>query len=380
MLGSAFAPAVWGLRSWVAHTNAQGGIAGRTIELFTCDDREDRARTLECAKRLVEKDKVFALVAVNTRSIGGASLYLEEQGIPVLGFPISNAFNRFSHFYSVYGSLFPRDGKSVGFDNRLIFSSAPFRYFKELGATKAAIFGYDIDESSQAVDLFARGMELEGLQVTKYLVSFAAPSFDTAVAEMQRDGVQLIVDAMDPGANVRLCDAMARRQFKPLAKLTQVPAFGEAVRTTLNDTCRPITYILGFSRPYNTTSVPFIAAFNTAMRRYEPGKELHQWALEAWVQGEVVRQALVALGPSPTRETFEAFLERPEGTMIPGVLAVPLAWLHVPEAATTTSADGCFSIARWDDDAPGGWINPSGFPYCVEQAKVYLSPVAEQGT
>ena len=99
VLGSAFAPAVWGLRSWVAHTNAQGGIAGRTIELFTCDDREDRARTLECAKRLVEKDKVFALVAVNTRSIGGASLYLEEQGIPVLGFPISNAFNRFSHFY-----------------------------------------------------------------------------------------------------------------------------------------------------------------------------------------------------------------------------------------------------------------------------------------
>ena len=77
---------------------------------------------------------MFALVAVNTRSIGGAALYLEEQAIPVLGFPISNAFNRFSHFFSVYGSPYPRDGKQVGFGNRLLFSSAPFRYFKEARA------------------------------------------------------------------------------------------------------------------------------------------------------------------------------------------------------------------------------------------------------
>lgn len=216
--------------------------------------------------------------------------------------------------------------------------------------------------------------------MTKYLISFAAPSFDTAVAEMQNSGVDLVVDAMDPGANVRLCDSMARRRFKPLAKMTQVPAFGESVRTTLNDTCREITYILGFSRPYNTTSVPFIATFDTAMRRYQPGQELHQWSLEAWVQGEALRQALVALGPAPTRTAFEDFLERPEGTDIPGVLASPLQFVYEPAAATATTGGGCLSIAKWDDDAPGGWINPAGFPYCVDAAHVYTTPVAEQGT
>ncbi len=379
VLGDAFAPAVWGLRSWVAHTNAQGGIAGRQIELFTCDDREDRSRTLECAKRLVERDQVFALVAVNTRSIGGASQYLDGQGIPVLGFPIGNAFNRFPHFYSAYGSLFPRDGKQVGFNGRLVFTSALFHPFKELGARKAAIFGYDIAESAQAVDLFKRGLELEGFEVTRYNVSFAAPSFDTAVADMQRNGVQLIVDAMDPGANIRLCDSMARRQFKPLAKLTQVPAFGESVRTSLNDACRPITYVFGFSRPYNTTSVPFIATFNAAMRRYQPGKQLHQWSLEAWVQGEAVRQALVALGPAPTRVGVEEFLERNEGIDIPGVLAMPLRWVHLPEAATATSGVVCFSIAKWDDGAAGGWTTPLGFPYCAD-GRIYTTATAEQGT
>ena len=383
VLGDAFAPAVWGLRSWVAHTNAQGGIGGRKIELFTCDDREDRARTLECAKRLVEKDRVFALVAVNTRSISGASLYLEEQAIPVLGFPISNAFNRFSHFFSAYGSIYPRDGKQVGFNGQLVGGTTLARYFKEeLGTTRAAVFGYDIDESAQAANNLRKGLELEGYTVQQYAVSFAAPSFDTAVASMQQAGIQIIFDAMDPGANIRLCDAMSRRGFKPLAKMTTVPAFGEALGTTLNDTCRPITYIFGFSRPYNATEVPFIAAFNTAFKRYQPGKQLHQWALEAWVQGDVLRQGLLAMGAAPTREGLEAFLERPGGTNVPGVLAIPLSFVPRPEAARGVRGNGgCFAMAKWDDDVPGNWTTPSGFPYCSKGGgQIYLTPASEDGT
>jgi branched-chain amino acid transport system substrate-binding protein len=383
VLGNAFAPAVWGLRAWVSHTNAQGGIGGRKIELFTCDDREDRTRTLACAKRLVEQDKVFALIAVNTRAINGAATYLDEQRVPVLGFPIGNSFNRFTRFFSAYGSIYPRDGKQVGFNGQLVGGTTLARYFKaELGATRAAVFGYDIAESAQAANSLRKGLELEGFTVQQHLVSFAAPSFDTAVAAMQRDGVQVIFDAMDPGANVRLCDAMERRGFRPLAKMTTVTAFGESLKETLNDACRPVTYIFGFSRPYNATEVPFIAAFNSAYKRYQPGKELHQWALEAWVQGDVLRQGLVAMGASPTRDGLEQFLERPGGTNVPGVLAVPLSFTHVPEAATrTVSNGGCFAMAKWDDDVPGYWTTPNGFPYCSKGGgQVYLTPVAESGT
>lgn len=382
VLGDSFAPAVWGLRSWVAHTNAQGGIAGRTIELFTCDDREDRARTLQCAKRLVEKDQVFALVAVNTRSIGGAATYLDQVGIPVIGFPIGNAFNRFTRFFSAYGSYYPRDGKQVGFDNQLVGGTSSVRFYKEqLGAKRAAVFSYDIDESAQAGDGLQKGLELEGFSVQRFTVSFAAPSFDTAVAQMQDAGAQVIFDTMDPGANIRLCDAMQRRGFRPLAKATTVVAFGEALEDTLNDACRPVTYIFGFSRPYSTTSVPFIATFTTAMHRYQPGRPLHQWALEAWVQGEVLRQALVAMGPAPTRQGLEGFLERPGGTDVPGVLAVPLRFDHRPEVLERSATDlRCFAIAKWDEEVPGHWSTPGGFPYCATGGQVYLTPVSEQGT
>lgn len=381
VLGDAFAPAVWGVRAWVADTNAKGGIGGRKIELFTCDDREDRARSLECAKQLVETNKVFAIIATNSRALGGAAEYLEGAKVPVLGIPITNTFNRFSHFFSAYGSPYPRDGKQVGYGGKLLYGSAGYRYFKDkLGAKKAAVFGYDIAESSQALDLFKKGLELEGYSVKQYLVSFAAPSFDTAVADMQREGTQLIVDAMDGGANAKLCDTMARRGFKPLAKITQIPSFSSNAKTELNDTCRDITYITGGTRPYTDTSIPFIATFQQAMAKYQKGKYLHQWELEAWMMADWFRQYLVAAGPAPTRTGFEAFLERPEGLLVEGVQSGPTKWVYDPSGETRTTGSGCYALAKWDDEAPGGWISPAGFPFCVTGSRVYLSPTAEDGT
>ena len=49
--------------------------------------------------------------------------------------------------------------------------------------------------------------------------------------------------------------------------------------------------------------------------------------------------------------------------MIPGVLAVPLSLAARARGGDHhVRRDGCFSMARWDDDAPGGWINPERIP------------------
>ena len=91
VLGDAFAPAARGMRAWAAAINAKGGIHGRQVVLKTCDDGEDRNKTLECARRLVEQDKVFAIVGTNTRAMGGAAQYLNDKGVPVIGMPITNS-------------------------------------------------------------------------------------------------------------------------------------------------------------------------------------------------------------------------------------------------------------------------------------------------
>jgi branched-chain amino acid transport system substrate-binding protein len=380
VLGDAFAPAARGLRAWVEHINANGGIAGRQIELFTCDDREDRARTLECARRLVEEDQVFALLAVNSRAIGGAAEYLQEQGIPVLGMPITASFWRFSHFWSIYPEGYARDNQTVGHNGNLINQTGFYRWFREnMGVSRAAVFAYDVAESAQAADFIVTGLELEGFTVTRYNVSFAAPSFDQAVADMQRNGVDFIVDSMDDGANRRLCDAMARRSFSVPAKLSTVVAFGDSIGTDFNETCRNSYFISGHSRAYSDTSVPAIAEFNEAMERYQPGVELHQWALEAWVQGIMLRDYLVAAGPAPTRAGFEEFLMNLDDFTGDGIMKGDSVDYR-PRDYDSPTRRHCFALSRWQDSA-GGWVEATGqFPFCYDDAKQYPTPVREQGT
>ncbi len=377
VLGDAFAPAARGLRAWAAATNAKGGIRGRKIILKTCDDREDRARDLACAQQLVERDKVFALVSTNTRTLGGSAQYLNDKGIPVIGIPITNSFARYPHFFSAYPNPYARDGVTVGYKGNLVNSSGASRWFKQsLGVSKAAVFAYDIDESRQAGEFIGQALELEGFKVTQYPVSFAAPSFDQGVADMQRQGTEIVFDAMDDGANRKLCDAMARRNFQPKAKVSTIVSMGDRVGKDYNDTCRNSVFIINQSLPYTKTSVPEIARMRQAYARYQPGLDMHQWALESWTLANMVAEGILSMGGSPTRVGLEKWLNALVQYKGNGVL-VGLDWGKGNPAATRV--EDCFTIARWLD-AKGGWTDATDkFPFCYPDAHQFLTKAAEQG-
>lgn len=377
VLGTAFAPAARGIRAWAQATNAKGGINGRQVILKTCNDREDRARALACAKQLVEQDKVFALVATNTRALGGAAQYLNDKGVPVLGIPITNSFYRYPHLYTGYGTGYARDGKTVGHKGQIMSLSGGYRWFRQnLKTTKAAVFSYDISESKQAGAFIAKGLELEGYQVTQYSVSFAAPSFDQAVADMERQGIQIVFDAMDDGANRKLCDAMERRRFKPTAKVSTIVSMGQSVGDDYNDTCRNIVFVTGSSIAYTATSVPAVAEFRQAFAKYQPGQELHQWALEAWAMGRLMADGIAAMGPAPTRKGLEGYFNGLNRYTAGGIM-VPVEYKRIDYA--TPTREHCFSIARWLD-SKGGWTEAtSTFPFCYRDAKQYGTPALEQG-
>ncbi len=379
VLGDAFAPAVRGLRAWVQAINAKGGVGGRTVILKTCDDREDRARALECARRLVEQDKVFALISTNTRAMGGAAQYLNDQGVPVVGMPITNSFSRYPHFWGLYPQPFgyPRDGTQVGYKGNLMYLTGIWRWFKqEVGVSKAAVFAYDIDESKQAGDGFAQGMRLEGFEVLPFTVSFAAPSFDQAVAQMQSRGVDIIVDAMDDGASRKLCDAMARRQFKVKAKVSTIVAMGDTVGERYNDTCRNNVYVPGSSIPYSQTSNKVVAEFRAGYARYQPGQPIHQWALEAWFQGNLLADALRQMGAAPTRKGFEDFLRSLKDYTGGGIM---VGFGFTPQDYEAPTRQECFTVARWLD-SEGGWISATNkFPFCYPDAKQFAVRALEQG-
>jgi len=84
--GAAFAPVLSGLKSYLEYVNKEkGGVCGREIVLKAEDDNYDPARAVEVTRKLVEQDKIFAMVAgLGTAAHTAVWEYLNEKGIPDL--------------------------------------------------------------------------------------------------------------------------------------------------------------------------------------------------------------------------------------------------------------------------------------------------------
>ena len=75
-----------GMTLWFNHVNAQGGVHGRTIRLVTRDDGYESDRAAENTRKLIEADRVFALVGYVGTPTSKASLpVFTKAKVPFVG-------------------------------------------------------------------------------------------------------------------------------------------------------------------------------------------------------------------------------------------------------------------------------------------------------
>jgi len=75
-----------GIKAYLDHVNAQGGVHGRKIELVTEDDFYEQARAAAASKKLIEQHKVFALIGYVGTPTGVAHLPVINQAkVPLVG-------------------------------------------------------------------------------------------------------------------------------------------------------------------------------------------------------------------------------------------------------------------------------------------------------
>lgn len=85
-LAASYAPiATAGMKGYFDYINDQGGVHGRTIRLLIEDDHYNPADTSEAVRKLVEQDRVFAIIGgLGTATHSAVWKFLEEQGVPDL--------------------------------------------------------------------------------------------------------------------------------------------------------------------------------------------------------------------------------------------------------------------------------------------------------
>ncbi|MEV0384258.1 ABC transporter substrate-binding protein [Nonomuraea sp. NPDC050643] len=99
-----------GAKARFERANAEGGVHGRKIEFLGAeDDGQDAAKGDAAAKKLVQKDQVFALVPVHAPNFGGAA-FLEQQGVPWFGWATGPQWCGTTTGFGYNGCLAPKQG------------------------------------------------------------------------------------------------------------------------------------------------------------------------------------------------------------------------------------------------------------------------------
>ena len=341
-----------GAKAYFERLNARGGVEGRRIEVRECDDGGSGVGNNTCVHRLIDEDKVVALVATTALDYAGASRVSHARVPDIGGQPIGAAYDTWPHLYGIYGSLAPRAG-TTGWDGRQYGGTEVYRYFKRAhGARTAAVVSYNQAASAAYARLVEQGLRAEGYKVVTEQVDFALPNFRAVAADLKEQGVDLVFDAVDSHGNAQLCEAMDQAGVEVTAKVTNVQNWTSTVPDDYKDAprCRNALWATGSSRNFQDTGDAAVRAFRDATK----GLGTHsQWQLEGWAAAMWFTDAAKSCAPQGvTRACVDAWMNRSQGYTADGLL-VPVRFERLPEPPKSRKT--CLSVARWQDGR--GWVS-----------------------
>lgn len=164
-----------GAKARFERANAEGGIAGRTINYIgTKDDGEDATRNLDLARQLVQQDEVFAVVPVLGQGfLPQSSDFLVEQQVPFVGWGFMPGFCHNDFGFGFNGCVSPPDGKTSN-------TSLADTLVEHLGMdaeSSVAVIGYDADGGRTGAIQLAAAFENRDVRVV--VQDATVPTTDT---------------------------------------------------------------------------------------------------------------------------------------------------------------------------------------------------------
>lgn len=330
-----------GAQALIAKVNEEGGINGRQLKLLVQDDKYDPKQAVAGARYFASQAPVFGLWG----NIGGATTLAalpvyEQANLPLL-FPL--AFT--SKLYD-YPSGYQLTTSFL--DTYEMFSN----YLAEQpGFTEDHKFGimYQNDGTSvEYVDGFKQGATELAMAVP---FERTANSYRAQLQRMQAAGITDVLMVGNVAAIAIALKEANATQFKPQWWGTLVGTSPDTFKLAGKLAEGMITV-----NPYVSpdSDEPGAAEFRDAMAKYQPNATQSNYALNSWVGGLIIIDALERAGEDLTRESFlEALNDTKELDM--GGLMTPV----------TISADRRIaSVCNILLEAKGGTFVPRGEPLC----------------
>lgn len=281
-----------GLEAAFDEANQKGGVHGRKLKLISVDDGYEPSKAIAATRKLIEEDKVFALIgAVGTPTSVATQPLAAAARMPFIG-----AFT---------GAGFLRDPKRDNVVNiRASYDAETEAWVKhlteDLHISKIAIFYQDDAYGRAGLSGFKKAMDKRKLEiVAEGTYERNTTAIKTALLALRKAAPEAVVmvGAYKPSAEFI---KLARKiEFNPVfVNISFVGAAPLAKELGPEGNGVIVSQVVPF--PWDT-SLKVIADYHAAIKARDPKAEPEFVSLEGYLVGRLTIAALEKTGPNPTR-------------------------------------------------------------------------------
>ena len=284
-----------GLEAAFAEANKSGGVKHRKLELKSLDDGYEPTKSIEAIKKLLEEEKVFAIVgAVGTPTSAATQPIATAAGAPFIG-----AFTGAEFLREPYKPLVINLRASYFQETEAMVEHLT----KDLGATKIAIM-YQDDAFGQA------GLAGVKKALDKRQIQLAGEgTFERNTIAVKT--ALLAIRRAKPQAVIMISPYKPAAEFIKLAKQIRLDAIFVNISFVGSDALAKelgpagagvvITQVVPF--PQDAT-IPVVGRYQASLRASLPGAQPGFVSLEGYLVGRAIIAALEKVNGEPTRQAL----------------------------------------------------------------------------
>ena len=278
--------------------NDAGGVNGRKLELIAEDDAYEPMKTIAAAKKLVEQDKVAALVAVTGTAPSAALLpFIKESKTPML-FPYA-----FAHALT---TPLNRDVFTTLPEVRVQMMVLANYILKDLEQTKVAAIYQNDDFGQDAVAGLDERFGAAKVPLVKLPFDRGTTNFSGVVAQAKAAGVEHIVFLGIPKDAALVMREANNLGWKP--QFSGHNALGDPQTFQLAGPLAEGAIAIAVMEPLDSDK-PAVKAFLAAQQKYKPNTKPTTYSMHGYQSGKLFAEALKRSGGKTDGASIVSALE-----------------------------------------------------------------------
>jgi branched-chain amino acid transport system substrate-binding protein len=272
--------------------NAAGGVNGRRLELVSYDDGYEPEKAIANTKRLINENRVFALVGeVGTPTSNAAQPITTEAGVPFIGPFTGAAFLRNPSLGNVINIRGSYDQETEAWIKHLT---------TDLGVSRIAILYQDDTFGRAGLSGVSKAMEKRGMKlVAEGTFERNTTAVKTALLAIRKAGPEAVVMV----GSYKPCAEFIKlaRRLKLDAVFVNISFVGaNALAKELGEDGKGVvvTQVVPFP---GDMSIPLVARYQKALKAANPDAQIGFVSLEGYMVGRLIIKALGKVKDPVTR-------------------------------------------------------------------------------